>query len=126
MSMEETRRRNEASMARKRANQAFASTPASSGAETPGSATSSGAMDSLLEKLRAAAPQARDQRDRRRRARLKEKHQVRVASGQKMPDLPLKDDVEADRGLLSPESLAEAGGRATSPEKDAGQMSESE
>lgn len=44
-------------------------------------------MDSLLEKLRAAAPQARDQRDRRRRARLKEKHDVRVASGQKVPDL---------------------------------------
>lgn len=44
-------------------------------------------MDSLLEKLRAAAPQAKDQRDRRRRARLKEKHQVRVASGQRMPSI---------------------------------------
>lgn len=44
-------------------------------------------MDSLLEKLRAAAPQARDQRDRRRRARLKDKHQIRVASGQAVPDL---------------------------------------
>lgn len=44
-------------------------------------------MDSLLEKLRAAAPQARDQRDRRRRARLKDRHQIRVASGQAVPDL---------------------------------------
>jgi cytokinesis protein len=50
-------------------------------------------MDSLLEKLRAAAPQARDQRDRRRRARLKERHQVRVASGQKLSGL---QDLEAD------------------------------
>ena len=53
----------------------------------PSSPTSTGAMDSLLEKLRAAAPQARDQRDRRRRARLKERHQVRVASGQRMPEV---------------------------------------
>lgn len=51
------------------------------------SPTSTGAMDSLMEKLRAAAPQARDQRDRRRRARLKDRHQVRVASGQKLPEL---------------------------------------
>lgn len=43
-------------------------------------------MDTLLEKLRAAAPQARDQRDRRRRARLKDRHQIRVASGQAIPD----------------------------------------
>ena len=52
------------------------------------SPVSTGAMDSLLEKLRAAAPQARDQRDRRRRARLQERHQIRVASGQKVPELP--------------------------------------
>lgn len=51
-------------------------------------------MDSLLEKLRAAAPQARGQRDRRRRARLKEKHQVRVASGQKLPDAPFVENPE--------------------------------
>lgn len=74
-------------------------------------------MDSLLEKLRAAAPQARDQRDRRRRARLKERHQVRIASGQKMPELPAmsgtkneggdeedKAPTGNDTGLLSPES----------------------
>jgi cytokinesis protein len=127
---EESRRRMEANLARKRA--AGGPTNASSGLATPGeagvaaSATSSGAMDSLLEKLRAAAPQARDQRDRRRRARLKEKHQVRVASGQKMPDLPLKDDVEAERGLLRAESVAEESGGAASPEREASQVSESE
>jgi cytokinesis protein len=65
------------------------------GTESPISPTSSGAMDSLLEKLRAAAPQAKDQRDRRRRARLKERHQVRVASGQRMPNLM---GAEADDG----------------------------
>jgi cytokinesis protein len=123
MSMEETRRRNEASMARKRANQAFASTPGSSGTETPGSPTSSGAMDSLLEKLRAAAPQARDQRDRRRRARLKEKHQVRIASGQKIPDLPLNNTTDTDRDLLSAEDIPEEGSETTSGKAD---VSESE
>lgn len=136
MTAEENRRRMEANLARKRA--AGGPTNPSSGNATPGagdapgSPSSSGAMDSLLEKLRAAAPQARDQRDRRRRARLKEKHQVRIASGQKMPDLPLKDDVEADRGLLlSPETVAEEGGAApsaSSPEQRApsGNVSESE
>jgi cytokinesis protein len=123
MSTEENRRRTEASMARKRANQAFASTPGSSGAETPGSPTSSGAMDSLLEKLRAAAPQARDQRDRRRRARLKEKHQVRVASGQKLPDLPAKDTVDTDRDFLSAEDIPEEGSETMSGKAD---VSESE
>lgn len=59
----------------------------SSSQEGPLSPSSTGAMDSLLEKLRAAAPQARDQRDRRRRARLKDRHQIRVASGQKIPDM---------------------------------------
>ncbi len=70
-------------------------------------------MDSLLEKLRAAAPQAKDVRDRRRRARLKERHQVRVASGQKVPDLSGADGGEGsdqagdtaptdENGLLSP------------------------
>lgn len=131
---EENRRRMEANLARKRAMGASTNGTSSGiatpgdGAATPASPSSSGAMDSLLEKLRAAAPQARDQRDRRRRARLKEKHQVRVASGQKMPDLPLKDDVEVDRGLLSPEGVTEeiADEGAMSPQKEAGQVSESE
>ena len=89
MIMEETRRRNEASMARKRAanNINPAAANAGTGSHSPTSPSGTGAMDSLLEKLRAAAPQARDQRDRRRRARLKDKHQVRIASGQQMPDM---------------------------------------
>jgi len=121
MSIEETRRRNDASMARKRAN-AKAINPA---AANPGVATtdgslspsSTGAMDSLLEKLRAAAPQARDQRDRRRRARLKDRHQVRVASGQTIPDIGElakngSEDEESDKGLLSP--TAATNGEASS------------
>ncbi|KAL8734567.1 MAG: hypothetical protein Q9166_001467 [cf. Caloplaca sp. 2 TL-2023] len=111
VAMEETRRRNEASLARKRAAN---TNPMNAGTATPGtdntlSPSSTGAMDSLLEKLRAAAPQARDQRDRRRRARLKDRHQVRVASGQTMPDMAdltksdAQDD-EGDKGLLSPQS----------------------
>jgi len=71
-------------------------------------------MDSLLEKLRAAAPQAKDQRDRRRRARLKERHQVRVASGSKPPEAEGEQGEQGDgkpadggakpdeNGLLSP------------------------
>ncbi|OAA72452.1 cytokinesis protein sepA [Cordyceps fumosorosea ARSEF 2679] len=90
--LEETRKRNEASMKRKHAAQKAAQAASESASA---SATSTGAMDSLLEKLRAAAPQARDQRDRRRRARLKDRHQVRVASGQKIPDLNEIPEVEA-------------------------------
>lgn len=82
---EETRRRNEASMKRKHAAQLKVN--AVTGEAGPASPSNTGAMDSLLEKLRAAAPQTRDQRDRRRRARLKDRHQIRVASGQKIPEL---------------------------------------
>ena len=112
MTMEDTRRRNEASMARKRMN-AKAMNPAAANSGDgagagPTSPSSTGAMDSLLEKLRAAAPQARDQRDRRRRARLKDRHQIRVASGQTIPDMrDLTKDSESeelDRTILSPES----------------------
>lgn len=84
--LEETRKRNEASMKRKHA-QLKASSATAIIEGQPASPSSAGAMDSLLEKLRAAAPQARDQRDRRRRARLKDRHQVRIASGQKIPDI---------------------------------------
>lgn len=115
MLMEDTRRRNEASMARKRANQmafnpAAANPTGSADAAGSLSPSSTGAMDSLLEKLRAAAPQARDQRDRRRRARLKEKHDVRVASGQKVPDLTDRVRDGAEDGLSD----------QSSPEKSAG------
>ena len=122
-SWEDNKRRTEASMARKRAQNVGPGSAPGSGAETPGSPTSSGAMDSLLEKLRAAAPQAKDQRDRRRRARLKEKHQVRVASGQQIPDVQVNEGVEADRGLLSPTKIPEEGGDADSSN---GAVSESE
>jgi cytokinesis protein len=118
--LEESRKRTEASLARKRVNVNLANGAAP---ETVISPASSGAMDSLLEKLRAAAPQAKDQRDRRRRARLKERHQVRVTSGQKPPeadgeegeegaDKPADGDAKTDEnGLLSP-PLPEEGGEA--------------
>ncbi|QSS50369.1 cytokinesis protein SepA/Bni1 [Histoplasma capsulatum var. duboisii H88] len=112
LAWEESRRRMDASLARKRNNGAALNGRVDNAdSQSP---ASSGAMDSLLEKLRAAAPQARDQRDRRRRARLKERHQVRVASGQKVPDLPTEaaerstegdgDDASSanNRDLLSP------------------------
>ncbi|KAJ6149996.1 hypothetical protein N7471_001195 [Penicillium samsonianum] len=130
-SLEESRRRTEASLARKRINVNLAnSTPT---AETAQSPASSGAMDSLLEKLRAAAPQAKDQRDRRRRARLKERHNVRVTSGSKPP--PDSGEVEEgeegaentasgenndENGLLSPPATADEDG------KQEGQVSEGE
>lgn len=92
--IEEQRRKNEASMKRK--NAALKAAQLSADSANPASPTSTGAMDSLLEKLRAAAPQARDQRDRRRRARLKDRHQVRIASGQKIPDLAQLDAMDAN------------------------------
>ncbi|KAI1173985.1 FH2-domain-containing protein [Nemania sp. FL0916] len=79
---EETRRRNEQSMKRKHPQLKLTGTTD----DAPPSPASAGAMDSLLEKLRAAAPQARDQRERRKRLRLKDRHQVRIASGQAIPD----------------------------------------
>ncbi|KAI0144894.1 SepA/Bni1 [Pestalotiopsis sp. NC0098] len=114
MQMEETRRRNEASMKRKHAQLKINSVNAEVGGAPP-SPASAGAMDSLLEKLRAAAPQARDQRDRRRRARLKDRHQVRVASGQQIPDVNEIPDVEA-AGLRSDgTSAADTNEGPTSP-----------
>ena len=89
-------------MARKRAADT-APVPAPDSPTSPGN----GAMDSLMEKLRAAGPQNRDQRDRRRRARLKEKHQMRIASGEQMPDLAditkgAENDGEDSSDVLSP------------------------
>ncbi|KAH6626373.1 putative cytokinesis protein sepA [Chaetomium sp. MPI-SDFR-AT-0129] len=110
--LEEQRRKNEASMKRK--NAALKAAQLSADSANPASPTSTGAMDSLLEKLRAAAPQARDQRDRRRRARLKDRHQVRIASGQKIPDLAQLDAMDAAHaagqpGVQSPGSDGAAG-----------------
>jgi cytokinesis protein len=105
--LEEQRRKNEASMKRKNALKAAQTASESN----PASPTSTGAMDSLLEKLRAAAPQTRDQRDRRRRARLKDRHQVRVASGQKAPDLAQLAALDAAGGLPPiPDAASEAAG----------------
>uniref|UniRef100_A0A8H7KFC5 FH2 domain-containing protein n=1 Tax=Bionectria ochroleuca TaxID=29856 RepID=A0A8H7KFC5_BIOOC len=110
VNLEEVRKRNEASMKRKHAQ--MKANAAASPEIGPASPTSAGAMDSLLEKLRAAAPQARDQRDRRRRARLKDRHQVRVASGQKIPDLNEIPEVEADlKGKEKPINEEEGGSR---------------
>ncbi|KAF2428043.1 hypothetical protein EJ08DRAFT_651133 [Tothia fuscella] len=111
MGIEESRRRNEANMKRKLALTANSTVPTSStlgtglaGTETPPSpGTGTGAIDDLLAKLRAAKPEARDQRDRRRRARLKDRHADRVASGAKMPELgELVKSPPSDGDLLSP------------------------
>jgi cytokinesis protein len=99
--LEETKRRNEANMKRKHPQLKI--TGSVEGA--PPSPASAGAMDSLLEKLRAAAPQARDQRERRKRLRLKERHQVRIASGQQIPDLNEIPEAEA---VLRPDGTASA------------------
>ncbi len=104
MSLEETRKRNEASMKRKHQQLKLNVASETNGPYSP---VSTGAMDSLLEKLRAAAPQARDQRDRRRRARLQNRHQVRVASGQKIPDP--EEIPEVEEGLKGPESISTEG-----------------
>ncbi|POS71910.1 cytokinesis protein [Diaporthe helianthi] len=101
VTFEDQRRRNEESMRRKNAAlNVRADRLTDAGPVSPSSA---GAMDSLLEKLRAAAPQTRDQRDRRRRARLKDRHQVRVASGQKIPEINEVPDL--DTGLPSAKSV---------------------
>ena len=105
VNLEQTRKRNEASMKRK--NQQLKLGAASPDSNGPASPASTGAMDSLLEKLRAAAPQARDQRERRRRARLQNRHQVRVASGQQIPDP--EEIPEVEQGLKSPDSISTEG-----------------
>ncbi|KAG9244792.1 cytokinesis protein [Calycina marina] len=122
--LDATRKRNEASMKRKNPNLNITS---SSDGSAPPSPINNGAMDTLLQKLREAAPQARDQRDRRRRARLQNRHQDRVASGQHIPDpdeIPAAEEVlkSSDSGtgdclispaqLLSPTSEDDIGTRA--------------
>jgi cytokinesis protein len=102
--LEEVRKRNEASMKRKHAHMKAV---AAAKEGTSESSTNTGAIDSLLDMLRAAAPQARDQRERRRRARLKDQHSVRVASGQQIPDLNEIPEVEA--GLAKKQQVDEDG-----------------
>ncbi|KAH7165832.1 hypothetical protein EDB81DRAFT_865802 [Dactylonectria macrodidyma] len=108
--VEATRKRNEASMKRKHAQLKINNAAGDAGPTSP---SNTGAMDSLLEKLRAAAPQVRDQRDRRRRARLKDRHQVRVASGQNIPDL--NEIPEAEAALKSTEATIDEDGNPLSP-----------
>lgn len=94
--------------------------------DAPPSPNPTGAMDSLLEKLRAAAPSTRDTRDRRRRARLNDRHQKRVASGQQIPDLPgieTSDTIGTEPSLLSPPSETSD---PASTEKESGATSEGE
>ncbi|KAL5604134.1 hypothetical protein BROUX41_002123 [Berkeleyomyces rouxiae] len=85
--LEQIHRRNEASMKRKNAVPKSITTGASATEIGPLTPTNTGAMDSLMEKLRKAAPQVKDKRERRRRALLRDRHQDRVASGQPVPDL---------------------------------------
>ena len=127
INLEEQHRRNEISMRRKQNQSTNPLSPnaLSSDSDAPKSPASTGAMDDLLQKLRAAKPEARDQRDRRRRARLKDRHQVRVASGQTGPELGVNmedanDDATSTDGgnaaddkaksLLSPASDTTAAG----------------
>lgn len=100
VTFEKQRRINEESMRRKNANLQVALGRADAGPVSPSSA---GAMDSLIEKLRAAAPQGRDKREQRRRARLKDRHQNRIASGQKIPDI--NEIPEMENGLPSAKSV---------------------
>ncbi|KAJ0372487.1 hypothetical protein COL154_000215 [Colletotrichum chrysophilum] len=109
---EEQRRRNEASMKRKHQQLNVAGGKVEGAPPSPSSA---GAMDSLLEKLRAAAPQTRDQRDRRRRARLKDRHQVRIASGQKIPDPDENPEIEANLAQPPKENPIDEDGNLLSP-----------
>ena len=127
--MEENQRRTEASMRRKQGNMTSAASLSQLDAmEAPPSPNPTGAMDTLLEKLRAAAPSTRDVRDRRRRNRLNDRHQRRVASGQKIPDLP---DIETtdmppeEMGTLSPKE-EEQDSLAPPEEQEKGAVSEGE
>ena len=126
---EENRRRTEASIARKRANPVANGLSSAADGQDLGLPSTSGAMDSLLEKLRAAAPQARDQRDRRRRARLKERHQVRVASGQRMPEVGGTNGVgenQASKETKEGEAQEGAGGGNGGGEQDAAKATNQE
>ena len=96
LGLEEVWRRQEESMRRK---QQIKSPAGNTSTDAPPSPASTGAMDVLLEKLRAAGPATKDQRDRRKRARLRDKHKDRVASGQKIPETGENVD---ENGLLTP------------------------
>ncbi|KAF2168124.1 hypothetical protein M409DRAFT_53438 [Zasmidium cellare ATCC 36951] len=109
--LEEQWRRNEENIRRKQlqGQKPNGATMATVGDAPPSPST--GAMDALMEKLRAAAPQTRDTRDRRRRARLKDRHQVRVASGQKIPETG--ENIADETGLLTPAKTNDSDGGAS-------------
>ncbi|CAI6333607.1 unnamed protein product [Periconia digitata] len=86
IALEEQHRRNEASIRNKQRLNPL-SPSALAGDAGPRSPVSTEAIDDLLKKLRDAKPEAKDKRETRRRALLKDRHRVRVASGQKMPEL---------------------------------------
>lgn len=109
---EAVRRRNEASMKRKQASLKLVAGDGESPLPSP---VSAGAMDDLLKKLRDAAPQTRDQRDRRRRARLKDRHQVRIASGQKIPEVNEVPEAEVDVSKESEPGVIDPEGNPLSP-----------
>jgi len=66
---------------------------------------STGAMDALLDKLRAAGPSSRDKREARRRARLRQNGAVRAASITKTPEIDgeQKSDDPATEQPASPD-----------------------
>ncbi|RMZ86189.1 hypothetical protein DV737_g223, partial [Chaetothyriales sp. CBS 132003] len=100
MEREEAQRRMNNNLARKKALHSANVNGLASIGETSGAPTSRGDMDSLLEKLRAAGP-PKDQKDRRRKARLKGQHQERLASGQQIPPPQVRQDIEDSRGISS-------------------------
>ncbi|KAK6510748.1 hypothetical protein TWF506_009847 [Arthrobotrys conoides] len=67
----------------------------------PPSPTANGAMDSLLERLRAAAPDVKNQKEARRRARLRSNHAIRrMASNNSLSGVT--DGEEASEGAITP------------------------
>ncbi|KAK6436212.1 hypothetical protein LTR95_007593 [Oleoguttula sp. CCFEE 5521] len=102
MALEETYRKNEAAMKRKQQLSQGNKAASYASLTEPGEESAEGiptprdeVMDTLMKKLREAAPSTKDTRDRRRRARLKERFQVRVASGQEIPETG--DNVSEER-----------------------------
>lgn len=65
-------------------------------------AQSTGAMDALLDKLRAAGPSSRDKRDARRRARLRQNGAVRAASITKQPEIDGADGENTESETAAP------------------------
>ncbi|KAH9844691.1 cytokinesis protein, partial [Teratosphaeria destructans] len=129
LQLEEQWRRNQANMRRKQQQGAGINAQlanARAGGDSPlPSPASTGALDDLMLKLRAAAPQQRATRDQRRRARLKDRHQVRVASGQHIAETGENVEDGGAGGLLSPDGTNDGSG--TSAEAgDGGGVSESE